>query len=354
MKKTAILSDVKNLGQQIWLDNLSRSLVDSGTLAQMLRQGVCGVTSNPAIFRKAFAADPLYAEQIAALKRQNLTAKQRYETLAAEDVRAACAVCMEEYRAGGGEGGFVSWEVSPELAHDAAGTVSEAKRLYEMVGCENLMVKVPATDAGLCALETLVSDGLNVNLTLLFSRRQTVKAYEAYVRGIRARLDAGKSVSSVRVVASFFISRIDSALDDTLPAPLRGQTAVALAKAAYADCRAFFAADGFAGLARQGAHPVRLLWASTGVKNPAYPDTLYVDSLIGRDTVNTVPDATLAAFADHGTARATLAENTAAAFAQLDEVSRLGIDLEALAARLQNDGLQQFDEAFAQLLELLA
>ncbi len=345
-----ILSDVKNLGQQIWLDNLSRSLVQSGTLAQMLQQGVCGVTSNPAIFQKAFAADPLYAEQIAVLKRRQLTAQQRYETLAADDVRAACDVCMEEYRAGGGAGGFVSWEVSPELARDAAGTAAEAKRLRDMVGRENLMVKVPATDEGLAALETLVSDGLSVNLTLLFSRRQTVKAYEAYVRGIRARLAAGLPVSGIRVVASFFISRIDSALDNALPEPLRGKTAVALAKVAYADWQAFFDGADFAALARQGANRVRLLWASTGVKNPAYPDTLYVDSLIGKDTVNTVPNATLAAFCDHGTARITLPENTDAAFAHLNEVSRLDIDLEALAARLQHDGLQQFEEAFAKLL----
>ena len=353
-EKMSILTDVKNLGQQIWLDNLSRSLVQSGELARMLEEGVCGVTSNPAIFQKAFAADPLYAGDVAALKTQNLTAKQRYETLAVADVRAACDVCLKEYEADGGRSGFVSLEVSPELAHDAAGTVVEARRLFREIGRPNAMIKIPATDAGLAALETLVSDGLNINLTLLFSRRQTVKAYEAYVRGIRARLARGEAVGGIRVVASFFISRIDNALDSNLPEHLRGKTAIALAKAAYADWQDFFGGADFAALAGQGANRVRLLWASTGVKNPAYPPTLYVDSLIGEDTVNTVPDATLQAFIAGGTARAELAENTDGALAALEEVAGLGIDVEALAERLQQDGLAQFDDAFAKLLALLS
>ena len=353
-EKMSILTDVKNLGQQIWLDNLSRSLVQSGELARMLEEGVCGVTSNPAIFQKAFAADPLYAADIAALKTQNLTAKQRYETLAVADVCAACDVCLKEYEADGGCSGFVSLEVSPELAHDAAGTAAEARRLFREIGRPNAMIKIPATDAGLAALETLVSDGLNINLTLLFSRRQTVKAYEAYVRGIRARLARGKAVGGIRVVASFFISRIDNALDSNLPEHLRGKTAIALAKAAYADWQDFFGSTEFAVLAGQGANRVRLLWASTGVKNPAYPPTLYVDSLIGEDTVNTVPDATLQAFIAGGTDRAELAENTDGALAALEEVAGLGIDVEALAERLQQDGLAQFDDAFAKLLALLS
>ncbi|WP_274585088.1 transaldolase [Neisseria leonii] len=350
----AILSDVKALGQQIWLDNLSRSLVRDGTLAQMLAGGVCGVTSNPAIFQKAFAGDALYADEVAELKAQDLTPKQRYETLAVADVQAACDVCLPLYRESGGQAGFVSLEVSPELAHDAEGTVAEAKRLHAAIDRPNVMIKVPATDAGLTALTELVAAGLSINLTLLFSRRQTLKAYEAYVAGVAARLAAGESVESVRVVASFFISRIDAALDATLPEHLQGKTAIALAKAAYADWQAFFGGEAFAGAAEQGANRVQLLWASTGVKNPAYPDTLYVDSLIGKQTVNTVPDATLKAFTDHGTARETLTENVPEAQAVLSEVARLGIDLEVLAARLQEEGLKQFEEAFEKLLALLA
>ena len=203
-------------------------------------------------------------------------------------------------------------------------------------------------------MEQLVAAGISINLTLLFSRRQTLKAYEAYSKGIKARLAAGKPVDNIHVVASFFLSRIDSALDATLPEHLQGKTAIALAKAAYRDWETFFGNEAFAKLAEQGANRVQLLWASTGVKNPAYPDTLYVDSLIGAQTVNTVPDATLKAFIDHGTAKATLTENTDEALAQLDEVEKLGIDLEALAVRLQEDGLKQFEEAFGKLLQPLS
>ena len=349
-----ILSDVKALGQQIWLDNLSRSLVQSGELAEMLQKGVCGVTSNPAIFQKAFAGDKLYADEIAALKQQNLTPKQRYETLAIADVQAACDVCLPEFEKSGGKTGFVSLEVAPDLSHDAAGTVAEAKRLHAAINRPNVMIKVPTTDAGVAALEQLVSDGISINLTLLFSRTQTLKAYEAYVKGIEGRLKAGKPVDRIQVVASFFISRIDNALDATLPEHLQGKTAIALAKAAYQDWQDFFDGERFAALKAQGANPVQLLWASTGVKNPAYPDTLYVDSLIGPNTVNTVPDATLKAFIDRGTAKPTLTEGTEEAAAQLAEVEKLGIDVEALATRLQEDGLKQFEEAFKKLLEPLA
>lgn len=203
-----ILSDVKALGQQIWLDNLSRSLVQSGELAEMLKQGVCGVTSNPAIFQKAFAGDALYADEVAALKQQDLTPKQRYETMAVADVQAACDVCLAEHESTGGKTGFVSLEVSPELSKDAQGTVEEARRLHAAIGRKNAMIKVPATDEGIEALETLVSDGISVNLTLLFSRAQTLKAYAAYARGIAKRLEAGHDVSHIHVVASFFISRV--------------------------------------------------------------------------------------------------------------------------------------------------
>ncbi|MCF7529184.1 transaldolase [Neisseria lisongii] len=348
-----ILSDVKALGQQIWLDNLSRSLVQSGELAQMLQQGVCGVTSNPAIFQKAFAGDPLYAEEIAALKQTGLSPQQRYETMAVADVQAACDVCLSQYQAGG-QSGFVSLEVSPELSRNAEATVEEAKRLYQAINRPNAMIKIPATDEGIEAFETLIEAGLSINLTLLFSRSQTQKAYAAYQRGITKRLAAGLSVENIRVVASFFISRIDNALDTTLPEALQGKTAIALAKAAYRDWAEYFGSSSFQRLAAQGANRVQLLWASTGVKNPAYPDTLYVDSLIGAETVNTVPDATLKAFIDHGTAKAVLAEHTDQALADLAAVAELGIDLEALAVRLQEDGLKQFEEAFAKLLEPLA
>lgn len=349
-----ILSNVKALGQQIWLDNLSRSLIQSGELANMLQQGVCGVTSNPAIFQKAFAGDALYTDEIAALKQQDLSPKARYETLAIADVQAACDVCLAEFHATQGKTGFVSLEVAPDLSYDAAGTVAEAKRLHAAINRPNVMIKVPATDAGLAALTELIAAGISINLTLLFSRAQTLKAYDAYVKGIQARLAAGESVAAIQVVASFFISRVDAALDPTLPESLQGKVAIALAKAAYQDWQQYFSQAEFAALASQHANRVQLLWASTGVKNPAYPDTLYVDSLIGEHTVNTVPDATLKAFIDHGTAALTLTQDAEQAAAVLAEVKQLGIDVEALATRLQEEGLAQFEEAFAKLLAPLA
>ncbi|MDO4434487.1 MAG: transaldolase [Alysiella sp.] len=349
-----ILAEVKKLGQQIWLDNLSRSLIQSGELAHMLEQGVCGVTSNPAIFQKAFSGDALYAPEIAQLKQAGKTAKDIYETLAVADVQAACDVCRAEFDSSQGKTGFVSLEVSPELSHDAQGTVVEAKRLYAAINRPNVMIKVPATDAGLEALTELVAEGICVNLTLLFSREQTRKAYAAYQEGITRRLTTGGKVAHIQVVASFFISRVDAALDTTLPENLQGKTAIALAKVVYQDWQQYFVAPTFSKLQQQGANPVSLLWASTGVKNPDYSDTLYVDSLIGQHTVNTVPDATLKAFIAHGTAAETLPENTEAALAHITEVENLGINLETLATRLQDDGLKQFEEAFAKLLAPLA
>ncbi|MDK4556283.1 transaldolase [Kingella kingae] len=350
----SILSNVKQLGQQIWLDNLSRSLVQSGELAQFLQNGVCGVTSNPAIFQKAFPGDPLYTPEIAALKAKGLGAKEIYETLAIADVQAACDVCRAEFDSTNGKTGFVSLEVSPELSRDTAGTVAEAKRLHAAINRPNAMIKVPATDEGLVALVELLAEGISVNLTLLFSRTQTLKAYDAYVAGIEKALAAGRDVRAIQVVASFFISRVDNALDATLPEALQGTVAISLAKAAYQDWQQYFAQAAFAALAEKGANPVSLLWASTGVKNPAYSDTLYVDSLIGAHTVNTVPDATLAAFIDHGTAALTLPEQTDVALANIAQAAELGIDLETLATRLQNDGLKQFEDAFAKLLAPLA
>ncbi|MDK4579493.1 transaldolase family protein, partial [Kingella kingae] len=250
--------------------------------------------------------------------------------------------------------GFVSLEVSPELSRNTAGTVAEAKRLHAAINRPNAMIKVPATDEGLVALVELLAEGISVNLTLLFSRTQTLKAYDAYVAGIEKALAAGRDVRAIQVVASFFISRVDNALDATLPEALQGTVAISLAKAAYQDWQQYFAQAAFAALAEKGANPVSLLWASTGVKNPAYSDTLYVDSLIGAHTVNTVPDATLAAFIDHGTAALTLPEQTDVALANIAQAAELGIDLEMLATRLQNDGLKQFEDAFAKLLAPLA
>ena len=339
----AILQEVKQLGQQIWLDNLSRSLVRSGTLAKLQQSGVSGVTSNPAIFRQALTGDALYTAEIAQLKQQLLSAKERYETLAVADVQAACDVFAAQFAAEGNSG-LVSLECDPALSHDTDGTIAEARRLWRLIGRPNAMIKIPATDAGLSALPALVADGININLTLLFSRAQTVRAYQAYQQGLAQR--AGQAAP--QLVASFFISRIDTALDPQLPPHLQGKTALALAQAAYRDWQQFF------GQPSDAVPTARLLWASTGVKNPAYPDTLYVDNLIAPHTVNTLPDAVLQAFTDHGRAADALSRPAAPAQPLLDEVAALGIDLEALAAKLQQDGLAQFEQAFAQMLAPLA
>lgn len=348
----SILSNVQQLGQQIWLDNLSRSLVQSGELAQLSQQGIAGVTSNPAIFQKAFEQDGDYLHAIAELKSRQLSAKTIYETLAIADVQAACDVFRPLFESSQGTSGLVSLEVSPDLSHDTEGTIQEARRLYHAIQRPNVMIKIPATDAGIAAMETLLADGININLTLLFSRQQTQKAFQSYIKALS---HAHTSTSyPVQMVASFFISRIDNALDAQLPEHLQGKTAIALAQAAYHDWYTLFHSAEFAPLATQGVHKPRLLWASTGVKNPNYPDTLYLDQLIGANTINTVPQATLTAFLHHGTARTTLTQHADAAHAILQAVQTHGIDLEQLAQQLQSDGLTQFEHAFAQLLAPLS
>ena len=346
-----ILQEVKQLGQQIWLDNLSRSLIRSGRLAELQQDGICGLTSNPAILRQALANDALYTSDISALRRQNLSAKARYETLVVADVQAACDVFAAQFSSSGNSG-LVSLEIDPALAHDTAGTLAETRRLWRLVKRPNVMMKIPATDEGLAALPALVADGININLTLLFSRTQTLRAYQGYCDGLRQRQPSDRSAPAPQLVASFFISRIDSALDGHLPPTLQGKVALALAQAAYRDWQRQFGHAN--GKPAQNQPTVRLLWASTAVKNPAYPDTLYIDNLIGPHTVNTVPEALLQAFIDRGRTADTLSLPQPAAQAVLDETAALGIDLEALALRLQQEGLKQFEQAFAQLLAILA
>lgn len=348
------LQQVAQLGQQIWLDSLSRSLIESGALADKLTEGVMGVTSNPAIFQQAFQNDALYTEELAALKQQDMDAKSRYETLAIADVQAACLVTLPVYQANNGQAGMVSLEVSPELSHDAKGTIAESKRLWHAINQPNAMIKVPATDAGIEALTELVASGINVNMTLIFSRQVLAKIMAAHTQGLKQRAAQGLPIDKIFVVASFFLSRIDTALDISLPESLQGKVALALARSAYADWQAFTQEASWQDLQAQGAARLQLLWASTGTKNPAYPDTLYVDELIGEHTVNTVPTATLNAFIDHGNVSASLSGKEAASAQVLADVAALGIDLEALALRLRDDGLKQFEEAFAKILAITA
>ncbi|MFT4171678.1 MAG: transaldolase [Rhodocyclaceae bacterium] len=344
-------------GQQVWLDSLSRQLIESGRLQQLIDEdGIAGVTSNPAIFEQALAKDPSYRDALAALAAGD--AEQRFEAVALPDIQAACDVLRPVFDASGGAAGFVSFEVSPRLAHDAEGTFEAARRLWAAIDRPNAMIKIPATAEGLVAIEQSIAAGINVNVTLMFSHRHIRDVFEAYALGLTRRAAAGQPIDHVRSVASVFVSRWDARLDPILAerAPeLVGKVAIASARRGYQFWKTRFGAgSSFAALAAKGGHPPLLLWASTGVKNPAYRDTLYVESLIGPDTVDTVPEATLNAFRDHGEAAATLENDLEEATAVLDHLARLDIDLERHADVLQQEGLASFSKAFAELMRLVA
>ena len=351
-----------SLGQRIWLDNLSRTLLQEGTLKKLISEDrIAGVTSNPTIFFKAISESPFYREELQKLKADaSLTAEQRYETLAVADIRAACDLLQPMYKSSKGDDGYVSLEVSPALAHDAAATVAAGLRLKAAVARDNLLIKVPATAAGLTAIEELVAQGCSVNVTLMFSLRHVRDVAQAYLRGITRLLEGGGDAGKVKSVASLFLSRVDTLVDKRLSdmggaaLELRGRSAVALARLAYQEWREMFSDKAFGALAKRGARPQLMLWASTGTKNSAYSDVLYVESLIGPQTVNTVPDATLAAFREHGRAEATLETGVDAAREQFAALQKLGIDMEAAGEELQKDGLKQFEDSFRQLLALTA
>lgn len=353
---------ITTLGQSLWLDNLSRSLIRDGTLAGLIAEnGVSGVTSNPSIFQNALAGSPYYADDLARLKAGKLNAEQRYETLVIPDIQAACDLLLPTYEASGGNDGYVSLEVAPRWAYDAARTIEEAQRLSSLVDRRNLLVKVPGTPEGVRAFEALTVLGINVNVTLLFSVAQARAVFDAYLRGLSARVAAGADVRRSKAVASLFLSRVDTLVDMQLAAigtqealSLRGKAAVAMAKIAYQAYLQTFHGEPFAALSQQGATPQTLLWASTGVKNPDYPDLLYVEPLIGRETINTLPDKTLAALVDHGKAALTLEAGTNEAAAQLAALAHLGVSMDAVGERLQVDGVNSFEASFTKLLEQTA
>jgi len=353
---------VAALGQSIWYDNLSRDLLENGALARMVaEQGVRGVTSNPSIFQKAMTTSPLYASEFDRLAAEGRTAEEIYETLAVEDIRAACDLLRPVYDASGGRDGFVSLEVSPALAHDTDGTIAAAKRLWGDVERANLMIKVPATSEGIPAIRALIGAGLNINVTLIFARSMYDRVMDAYLAGLEDRAARGEAIDGINSVASFFVSRVDSAVDAALGAhgdagaALRGKAAVANAKLAYALFEERFGRDGapsarFAPLAAKGAAVQRPLWASTSTKNPEYPDTLYVDTLIGPHTVNTIPPATLDAFNDHGHVGLTIGDGVEQARADLAAIEALGISLDAVCDDLLSAGVKSFADSFDALL----
>jgi transaldolase len=347
------------LEQAVWLDSIGRNLVEGGELARLVAEdGVRGVTSNPSIFKAAIAGTDEYDEQVHAVlaERPDATAVELYETLAIHDIRAAADVLRPLYDASDRGDGYVSLEVAPDLAHDTDGTVAEARRLWRAVDRPNLMIKVPATAEGIPAIEALIADGINVNVTLMFS----LAHYEAVAGAYLAGLERASDVARIASVASFFVSRVDSAVDARLEAigtpkalELRGKAAIANAGLAYRRFREIFHGADFAHLKARGARVQRPLWASTSTKNPDYPDTLYVTGLAGPETVNTLPSATLEAFRDHGQVVNGLDEAVEGADAVMIGLEGQGIDLDTITEDLQRDGVAAFAAAFDDLMTSL-
>ena len=355
------LQQLEACGQSPWLDYLKRSLVGSGELERLIENdGLKGVTSNPSIFEKAIGGSDEYGAEIKLfLASRDHSIAEIYEHLAIADIRAAADVLRPIYDGTRRRDGFISLECSPYLANDTAATIEEALRLWEAVARPNLMVKVPGTPAGIPAIRALTARGLNINITLLFSVSEYEKVAEAYLAGLEDFASTGGDISKIASVASFFVSRIDSAVDARLAGKagaekLRGKTGIANAKIAYVRYGELFSGPRWMQLAAKGARTQRLLWASTGVKDKAYTDTMYIEALIGRDTVNTIPPATMDAFRDHGIVVAgSLEKNLDDARNTLAELQQHGIELESIAKDLVIDGVRQFSDAFDKLFEAI-
>lgn len=350
------LLELGRLGQSPWYDYITRDLITSGKLARLIAEdGLRGMTSNPTIFEKAISGSEDYDDDIRRLAAEGRTPQEIFEALAVDDVRAACDAFRPLYDATGGADGLVSLEVSPELAHDTAGTIAEARRLWTAVDRPNAMIKIPGTKAGLPAIEESLSQGICINITLLFSVERYGEVIEAFLRGLERRKVAGYGIDHLNSVASFFVSRVDGRVDAALDKlsdskGLRGTIAIANAATAYAMFQASRAAPRWAMLESAGARPQRPLWASTSTKDPKYPDTYYVEALIAPDTVNTLPPDTLDAYRDHGKPAVRIHEAIAAAPARLRSLADLGVDLAAVTGFLEDDGVAKFAESYAKLL----
>jgi transaldolase len=348
-------------GQSPWLDNLKREYIINGEFARVLASGIRGLTSNPTIFQKAIQGSALYDDQFHDSIQRGLTTEETYWELVVSDIIGALDIFGPLYVSSSGLDGFVSVEVSPGLAQDMDGTVAAAQELHDRIARPNVMIKVPATKACIPAIEEIISRGINVNVTLIFGLDRYREVMDAYIRGLQrlSKSDPIK-VQDVASVASFFISRVDSEVDKRLDAhgapgalDLRGKAAIAQAKLAYHMFEKTFSDDAWLSLAKLGAQVQRPLWASTSTKNPSYPDTMYVDELIGPHSVNTLPDATMEAFSDHGSIAETITNNVDGARKVLDELSRLGIDMSAVAHQLENEGVISFQQSFNDLLAVL-
>ncbi len=352
------LHELAELGQAIWLDYISRSLITSGELQKLVDQGLRGVTSNPSIFEKAIAGSADYDDDLNRLASDGRLVAEIYEDLAMADIRSAADILRSVYEKSEGADGFVSLEVNPALAHDTEATIEEARRLFASLERLNVMIKVPATPAGLPAIATLIGEGVSVNVTLIFSLEQYEAVATSYIAGLEKLALAGGEVGRVASVASFFISRVDTAVDKALEEigniEIQGKIAIDNAKIAYGRFREIFNSERWQELATENARVQRPLWASTSSKNPAYPDTLYVDNLIGPDTVNTLPPATLDDFLDHGTVATTVETDVDGAHMRMAELAELGIHLDGITNKVLDEGVAAFAKSFEGLIASIA
>ena len=361
------LQSLQDQGQSVWLDYLRRSLITGGELKRLIKEdGLRGLTSNPSIFEKAIAGSTDYRDMLEAPESQGIDAKALYERIAVRDIQDAADLLRPVYLDSKRRDGYVSLEVSPRLARETQGTLREARRLWQTVARENLMIKVPGTPEGIPAVQQLISEGINVNVTLLFAQEAYEQVAAAYQGALESLARRGADLGKVASVASFFISRIDTAVDNCIADLLKdshnlgeqarlrsllGKVAIASAKSTYQKYLEILRGDRWQELSRHGAQTQRLLWASTGMKNPDYSDVLYVEELIGPETVNTMPPATLDAFRDHGRVRLTLTENTEEAISIMNLVEQVGIPFKKLTDKLLDEGVKQFADAFAKLLK---
>jgi transaldolase len=351
------LHELSKLGQSVWIDFLSRHLLRSGELARMMEEdAVVGVTSNPTIFQKAISEGDAYDDQFREVLAEEDDPKEVFLRLAVQDVQNACDLLRSVWDGGQGQDGYVSIEVDPNLAYDTDATIAEAQRLHELVDKPNCFVKIPATKAGLPAIEEMIARGRNINVTLIFSLDRYAEVVEAYLRGLERLVESGGDPTRVASVASFFVSRVDTEADRRLdeagaPDDLKGKLAVANAKLAYQRYKGLFSGDRWEALHAKGARAQRCLWASTSTKNPEYRDVLYVEDLIGPETVNTMPEETIRAFQDHGEVALTLEQDINEARQVFERVAEAGVDYDDVVVTLEREGVEKFADSFRELLD---
>ncbi len=366
MAKTK-LQELLNQGQSVWYDNISRDLINDGSFKKMIEQGVRGLTSNPTIFEKAIGAGTAYDDQIRELVKGGKEAGDIFTELAIQDIRNVADIFRPVYEESNGQDGYVSIEVSPLLAHDTEGTLKQAREFYQVLDRPNIMIKVPATPEGIPAVEALIGEGVNVNVTLIFALEAYEEVARAYIRGLQKLAQSGKKpLDRVASVASFFVSRVDTLVDKLLQEKidqtsdaaqkaelesLLGKAAIANSKLAYEKFEKIFGEAQFQELKAKGAHPQRVLWASTSTKNPKYRDILYAEELVGPDTVDTMPPQTVTAFLDHGNVRRTLNGQYAEAHQQVERLEKAGISMEKVTAQLLAEGVKSFGDSFSNLIE---